>query len=573
MQLSLLTLRLYIFSGIFPIHVINAFNSVHMTATMPTTDRRPLDDTPPRRIGLLVEPTPFTHVSGYSNRFNEMLKYLSKAGDAVTILTPDDSVDAPSTKFGFPIETIKGFRFSLYNEIYLSFDLRRIKALRIMREFKPDILHVSSPGFIVFLGGLLPHFFLNIPLVFSYHTHLPVYARNYSPAFPEASERLSWKVLKMVHNQADLTLVTSPQMKEELEANGIERVEVWRKGIDTNVFNPTFTSTEMRNRLSDGHPEDPLLLYVGRLGSEKCLTDLKDVLARIPNARLALVGKGPQMEELKEYFKGTKTVFTGLLRGEELSQAFASADVFCMPSDSETLGFVVLEAMASGVPVVGANAGGIPNLIDDGNTGYLFPARDTAKMAELVSRLLDDQAHLQNMSAACRAEAEAWDWESSTSDLRNNLYQKAIDNFKKSKEETSGSYYNFWSEKSKTLFQAIDQGYEMSSMPPPAFVETPNATDHSVMVASTAPGTFPANPAASPGEVATTVLANPEQPSEAVNLLADSGEATAVESGAEADAACSPLAQKTEPKEVRSESPFRFRKRLEKLRRHFKEKE
>lgn len=85
-----------------------------------------------------------------------------------------------------------------------------------------------------------------------------------------------------------------------------------------------------------------------------------------PKARLALVGKGPDSDALKEHFSGTKTVLTGVMSGEALSQAFASADVFVMPSDSETLGFVVLESMASGVPVVGANAGGIPDLIEDG---------------------------------------------------------------------------------------------------------------------------------------------------------------------------------------------------------------
>lgn len=90
---------------------------------------------------------------------------------------------------------------------------------------------------------------------------------------------------------------------------------------------------------------------------------------RNPKARLALVGTGPDADALQEHFKGTKTVMTGVMTGEALSQAFASADVFVMPSDSETLGFVVLESMASGVPVVGANAGGIPDLIDDGKVG------------------------------------------------------------------------------------------------------------------------------------------------------------------------------------------------------------
>ena len=98
---------------------------------------------------------------------------------------------------------------------------------------------------------------------------------------------------------------------------------------------------------------------------------IESLRARNPKARLALVGKGPDSDALKEHFKGTKTVLTGVMTGEALSQAFASADVFVMPSDTETLGFVVLESMASGVPVVGANAGGIPDLIDDGKVCFV----------------------------------------------------------------------------------------------------------------------------------------------------------------------------------------------------------
>lgn len=97
------------------------------------------------------------------------------------------------------------------------------------------------------------------------------------------------------------------------------------------------------------------------------------LFGRIPNARLALVGTGPDADALKDHFAGIKTVLTGVMTGEALSQAFASADVFVMPSDSETLGFVVLESIASGVPVVGADAGGIPDLIAHGEVGGAFP--------------------------------------------------------------------------------------------------------------------------------------------------------------------------------------------------------
>jgi len=253
-------------------------------------------------------------------------------------------------------------------------------------------------------------------------------------------------------------VVTSPQLKQEFEDHGIQRVEVWNKGIDTVVFHPKHgakdwwtesaagkadlkaagddpaalaaKALETREMLTDGHPEAPLLMYVGRLGVEKRLRDLKEVLARAPNARLAIVGKGPDMEPLKEHFAGTPTVFTGLVTGEDLSRAFAAADVFVMPSDSETLGFVVLEAMASGVPVVGCNAGGIPSIIDDGETGYLFEAGDVAQASEQVNKLLDDRKLLHTMSADARAEAERWGWEAATTKLREEQYLQAARNHK-----------------------------------------------------------------------------------------------------------------------------------------------
>jgi len=143
------------------------------------------------------------------------------------------------------------------------------------------------------------------------------------------------------------------------------------------------------------------------------------------------VGKGPEREELEAYFKGTNTVFTGLLRGEALSKAFASADVFCMPSDSETLGFVVLESMASGVPVVGAKAGGIPSLIRDGETGYLVEPGNMEVFGERVRKLIEDKEWREQMSAAVRAEAELWGWEASTTHLRDVQYALALENYKR----------------------------------------------------------------------------------------------------------------------------------------------
>lgn len=337
--------------------------------------------------------------------------------------------DPPESHEGYPINNIKGFRFPLYNDICLTFDVKQRAVWKSMSRFKPDIIHCTSPGFIVFIA-IATAKFLNVPLILSYHTHLPMYTKQYLKMLPgTVGEAGAWQIIRWVHNRADLTLVTSPQMKEEMEANGVERVQVWRKGVDTEKFNRKFKSQEMRAELSDGDTEAPLLLYVGRLGNEKRLKELRSLLKAVPEARLALVGKGPAEEELKKYFKGTKTKFMGLMQGLRLSQAFASADLFVMPSDSETLGFVVIESMASGVPVVGARAGGIPSIITDGETGLLANPRDTKDFAVKVKSLLNDREKLAAMSEASYAEMKRWGWEAATSYLRNVQYATAEANF------------------------------------------------------------------------------------------------------------------------------------------------
>jgi len=111
-------------------------------------DAPPLRRHKPRKIALMIEPTPFTHVSGYANRFNEMLKFLAKAGDDVKVLTVDGKTDQeklPTEKFGYSIEHTQGFTFPLYNHITLTFDLPEMKGAKIMEKFKPDLIHVTSP--------------------------------------------------------------------------------------------------------------------------------------------------------------------------------------------------------------------------------------------------------------------------------------------------------------------------------------------------------------------------------------------------------------------------------------------
>jgi sulfoquinovosyltransferase len=181
--------------------------------------------------------------------------------------------------------------------------------------------------------------------------------------------------------------------------------------------------------MTQGNPDSFLILYVGRLGAEKRVLDLKPILDESPeDTQLCLVGAGPQEEQLRDVFNDSRAHFMGQLHGEELSRAFASADILILPSDSETLGFVVLESMASGVPVIAARAGGIPSLIDDGVTSFLVTPGITAEYVTRLTQLRNDEFR-SGMGKLARQEAEKWSWESSMAYLRNVQYEQARRNY------------------------------------------------------------------------------------------------------------------------------------------------
>jgi len=149
------------------------------------------------------------------------------------------------------------------------------------------------------------------------------------------------------------------------------------------------------------------------------------VLDHIPNARLALVGDGPYRSELENFFAESRTHFVGYLTGKELATAFASADAFIFPSRSETLGLVLLEAMAAGCPVVAARSGGIPDIVTDGVNGYLFDPSDELGAVAATERLLSHRAERESLRQKARQEAERWSWEAATHQLQR-FYQSVL---------------------------------------------------------------------------------------------------------------------------------------------------
>ena len=148
------------------------------------------------------------------------------------IITPDNSKDPPDNYLGFPITTIPGYALAFYKAVTLSFGSSKIGD--VIKSFKPDILHVTTPGTLLFRTAFAARKY-KIPLVMSYHTHLVHYAHTYWPV--PGSTWLAKSLIRAVHNLADLTLVTSPEMQSELISIGVRRSAVWDKGVNTEVIN------------------------------------------------------------------------------------------------------------------------------------------------------------------------------------------------------------------------------------------------------------------------------------------------------------------------------------------------
>lgn len=211
-----------------------------------------------------------------------------------------------------------------------------------------------------------------VPLVASFHTNVPEYTEALSIGWLRP---ITQKAITFLHNRAAINLCTSGPMVDKARDMGIHTVRLWPKAVDTQAYRPDNYDAQMRSLLTGGHPETPLVTYIGRISHEKDMARLNEVMrqvrTRVPAARLALIGAGPTLEELRAQFDSATTVFTGFLSGSELQTAFAVGDVFAFPSATETLGLVALESFASGVPVVGTYAGGIPFVIEREKTGLL----------------------------------------------------------------------------------------------------------------------------------------------------------------------------------------------------------
>ena len=368
------------------------------------------------RIALFTE-TFLPKIDGVVTRVVRTLEQLRELGHEVLVFAPGTP---PSEAAGHRVVRVPSVPFRpWYPELFLGLPRPRIG--REIDRFAPDVVHVVNPV-ILGLWGTLVARQRGLSLLASYHTDITQYAKHLRLPFLSP---ISDRFLRDVHNQAHVNLCTSVPMVNSARGLGIDRVRLWPKAVDTDLYRPSRRDAAMRERLSGGEPDKPLMLYVGRVSFEKRIDWLYAPVTQLPNVRLAIVGSGPAEAQIKKQFEGTPTVFTGYLSGVELAQAYASADVLAFPSDTETLGFVAMEAMACGVPAVGARAGGVPDVIRHGENGLLFTPGDLGDLTEQLRRLLTDDVLRKRLGRQAREDMEPFGWRAATETLVD-YYRTAI---------------------------------------------------------------------------------------------------------------------------------------------------
>lgn len=298
--------------------------------------------------------------------------------------------------------------FFMYPDVQWAFPRLR-DVVDDLARFQPDVVHVATE-FTVGVAGVKAARQLKLPLIASSHTDYEKYAARYNV---EWALRVGWHYLRWFYGHAHRVLCPSRIYEEHLNRRGVSHTGLWSRGVDPAVFNPGFRSEAYRKALGLG-PDDLLVTYIGRIAKEKNLVPLlqawEALAPRRRSAQLALVGRGPLEDDIRRReIPGVHVL--GLRHDRELSEAYASADIFVFPSATETFGNSLLEAMGSGLPSLAVSAGGVLEFARHAANAWLVEPNSATSLADGMQRLMEDRSLRQRLSeGALRVAAErGWD--------------------------------------------------------------------------------------------------------------------------------------------------------------------
>ncbi|WP_433080276.1 glycosyltransferase family 4 protein [Dactylosporangium sp. CA-052675] len=353
------------------------------------------------RIAIVTESFP-PDVNGVAHSVVRVAEHLVARGHEPLVIAPQPSSAARSVTGSFPYQIIRVPSVATpgYGSFRLGLPSRRLAAA--LRAHRTDLVHLASP-FVLGARGMTVAASLGLPTVAVYQTDVPAYARLYYRS--NLGESAAWRWLRHIHNAADRTLAPSTAAATALHGHGIERVWLWRRGVDAARFDPGHRSTALRRAVA---AEGQVIVgYVGRLAVEKRV-DLLAPVSRIPGVRVVVVGDGPARANLERAMPDA--VFLGERRGDQLARIFASLDLFVHTGPFETFGQTIQEALASGVPVVAPAQGGPLDLVDDGRTGLLVPPGDATSLVSAVTELVQDDERRLAMGVAARVAVASRTW-------------------------------------------------------------------------------------------------------------------------------------------------------------------
>lgn len=355
-------------------------------------------------------------VNGVAKTLERLTNYLHRKGIDYTLFAPQNVKDNNENNH---VQKLKSIPLAVYPECRLALpNLHFVK--KKLEHFQPDLIHVATP----FTMGLLGKYYatkLNIPLVGSYHTDFDAYLSYYKMDFLSP---VLWNYLRWFHNSLQKTFVPSLETFKQLKEKQFHHLSIWSRGVDCNLFNPKGNDAGIRQNYSITAKH--ILTYAGRLAPEKDIETLQSVIAMVNENRAndvhwLIAGDGPLAKEMKARFNKKNVTFTGYLKPERLAHVYAASDLMVFPSATETFGNVVLESMACGTPVIGANAGGVKNIISNTKNGLLCTPKCPHEFANAIHSLLEDQDARQKMGIAARHYALSQSWD--------NIFARLVDEY------------------------------------------------------------------------------------------------------------------------------------------------
>lgn len=364
------------------------------------------------RVTLVTE-SYVPQVNGVSRALSELVRVLTEAGDAVQVVHPDYG----SPGMGASDHLVAAVNPPFYPELFLPippFGSTR----RAIDAFQPDLMHIATEATLG-LSALRHARRRLIPTVSSFHTNFDQYSTYYGFGWTKG---LIWRYLRWFHNRTLQTYVPSSSTADALKARGFERLALWPRGVDSRLFRPDRAGRATVRETLGFAPDDVVIGHVSRIATEKNIDYLADALERTkaarPKVKLLIVGDGPARPGLETRL-GLRARFVGYRSGDDLADHYAAADLFAFASRTETFGNVVLEAMASALPVVAVRAGGPGDTVRDSQTGFLIePDAPSDQFAAALVRLIDDPPLRRSMAAAARSYALTRPWDAIMMTLR-----------------------------------------------------------------------------------------------------------------------------------------------------------